>query len=186
MQINPMTFRLFGKENIRQIVREWLEEQKTKDLGDKERLTHEIIEHNIEWFEALFMKSLKKFVLDTKSFYISTVCYKNILEGKEDEVTEEYIALLQKRVKSLFLGEINEKEHTLNRKFDSYLCLNTVEGLFYAGEVYKHFKFWGDKGGYGYRVNSAGKKIEDREEFNLVPQEGDKHLIVEMDNFKKI
>ena len=43
MQINPLTNRLFGKDNIRQIVREWLEEQKTKDLGDKERLTEEII-----------------------------------------------------------------------------------------------------------------------------------------------
>ena len=59
MQIKPLTNRLFGKENIRQIVREWLEEQKTKDLGDKKRFTEEIIEHNIEWFEALFMKSLK-------------------------------------------------------------------------------------------------------------------------------
>ena len=186
MTIIPMTNRLFNKDSIRQIVREWLEEQKTKDLGDKERLTEEIIEHNIEWFEALFMKSLKKFVTGTKSFYISTACYKRILENREDKLTEEYITLLQKRVKSLFLGEINEKEHTLNRKFDSYLCLNTVEGLFYKGEVYKYFKFWSDKGVYGYRVNSAGKKIENREEFNLVPQEGNKHLIVEMDNFKKI
>ena len=186
MIIIPLTKRLFNKDSIRQIVREWLEEQKTKDLGDKERLTEEIIEHNIEWFEALFMKSLKKFVLDTKSFYISTVCYKNILEGKEDEVTEEYVALLQKRVKSIFLGGINEKEHTLNRKFDSYLCLETVEGLFYAGEIYKHFKFWGDKGVYGYRVNSVGRKVEDREEFCLIPQEGNKHLIVKMNNFRRL
>jgi hypothetical protein len=178
MLIKPLTQRLFRKENIRQIVREWLEEQKTRDLGDKERLTEEIIEHNIEWFEQLFMKSLKKFVTDTRAFYITTVCYNRILEEREDKLTGEYIASLQKKVKYLFLGEINEKEHTLNRKFDSYLCLNTVEGLFYAGEVYKHFKFWGDKGVYGYRVNSAGKKIENREEFCLVPQEANKHLVI--------
>ena len=178
MTIKPLTQRLFGKENIRQIVREWLEEQKTKDLGDKRRFTEEIIEHNIEWFEALFMKSLRKFVTDTRSFYITTVCYNNILNRKEDSLTEEYIALLQYRVKNLFLGAINEKEHTLNKKFDSYLCLETVEGLFYAGEVYKHFRFWGDKGIYGHRVDGTGKKIEDREEFCLVPQEGNKHLII--------
>ena len=186
MQIKPLTHRLFNRDNIRQIVREWLEEQKTKDLGDKRRFTEEIIEHNIEWFEALFMKSLKKFVTDTRSFYITTVCYNNILNGKEDSLTEEYIALLQLRVKNLFLGAINEKEHTLNKKFDSYLCLETVDDLFYAGEIYKHFKFWGDKGIYGYRVDGAGKKIEDKEEFCLVPQEGNKHLVTNINNFKKI
>ena len=186
MQIRPLTVRLFKRDNIRQIVREWLEEQKTKDLGDKKRFTNEIIEHNIEWFEALFMKSLKKFVTDTRSFYITTVCYNNILNEKEDSLTEEYIALLQYRVKNLFLGAINEKEHTLNKKFDSYLCTKTIEGLFYEGEVYKYFKFWGDKGIYGYRVDLAGKKIEDKEEFCLVPQEGNKHLIIEQTNFKKI
>ena len=186
MQIKPLTHRLFNRDNIRQIVREWLEEQKTKDLGDKRRFTEEIIEHNIEWFEALFIKSLRKFVTDTRSFYITTVCYNNILNCKEDSLTEEYIALLQFRVKNLFLGEINEKEHTLNRKFDNYLCLETVEGLFYAGEIYKHFKFWGDKGVYGYRVNSVGRKVEDREEFCLIPQEGNKHLIVKLNNFRRL
>lgn len=186
MQIKPITLRLFGKENIRQIVREWLEEQKTKDLGDKKRFSEEIIEHNIEWFENLFMKCLKKFVTDTSSFYITTVCYNNILNGKEDSLTEEYIALLRYRVKNLFLGAINEKEHTLNKKFDIYLCLETVEGLFYAGEIYKHFKFWGDKGIYGYRVDLTGKKIEGKEEFCLVPQEGNKHLVTEQDKFKKL
>lgn len=178
MQIKPLTQRLFRKENIRQIVREWLEEQKTRDLGDKRRFSEEIIEHNIEWFEQLFMKSLKKFVTNTRAFYITTVCYNNILNETEDGLTEEYIASLQKKVKYLFLSEINEKEHTLNRKFDSYLCTITVEGLFYEGEVYKHFKFWLDKGVYGYKVNSAGRKVEDREVFNLVPQEANKHLVI--------
>ena len=41
MIIIPLTKRLFNKDSIRQIVREWLEEQKTKDLGDKERLTRD-------------------------------------------------------------------------------------------------------------------------------------------------
>jgi len=183
MQIEPLTKRLFGKDNIRQIVRGWIEEQKTKDLGDKQRLTEEIIEHNIEWFEQLYMKSLRKFVTDTKSFYITTTCYNNILNNKEDSLTEEYINLLQKRVKSIFLGEINEKSHSLNKKFDSYLCTETVEGLFYAGEIYKHFNFWGDKGTYGYRLNLAGKRV-DKKEFCLVPQEGNKHLVVDINNFK--
>lgn len=186
MQIKPLTQKLFGKETIRQIVREWLEEQKTRDLGDKERLTEEIIEHNIEWFEALFMKSLKHFVLDIKSFYISTVCYKNILNDVEDKLNEEYIAFLQKSVKKLFLGEINTKEHKLNHRFESYLCTKTIESLFYEGEVYKHFKFWSSKGIYGYRVDLAGKKIENREEFCLVPQEGGKHLVVSQENFIKL
>ena len=178
MLITPLTQRLFSKENIRQIVRGWLEEQKTKDLGDKKRFTEEIIEHNIEWFEQLFMKSVKKFLTDTRAFYIRTVCYDRILNEKEDSLTEEYIALLQKKVKRLFLGEINEKEHTLNKKFDSYVCVETIDSLFYAGEVYKHFEFWGDKGIYGYRVNSVGRKVEDRKVFNLVPQEANKHLVI--------
>ena len=66
------------------------------------------------------------------------------------------------------------------------MCLETVEGLFYAGEIYKHFKFWGDKGVYGYRVNSVGRKVEDREEFCLIPQEGNKHLIVKLNNFRRL
>lgn len=185
MIIKPLTQRLFGKENIRQIVREWLEERKLEDVGDRERFTKEIIEHNIEWFENLYMKSLRKFVTDTRSFYITTVCYNNILNSCEDSLTEEYIALLKVRVKSLFLGEINEKEHKLDYTSDSYLCIKTVEGLFYEGEVYKYFKFWGDKGIYGYRVDNSAKKIK-TEEFNLVPQEGNKHLITEQTNFKKI
>ena len=185
MQIKPITVRLFQRENIRQIVREWLEERKEADIGDRERFTTEIIEHNIEWFENLFMKCLKKFVTDTSSFYITTVCYTNILNNKEDSLTEEYIKLLQKSVKSLFLGKINEKTHKLDYVFDSYLCISTIEGLFYEGEVYKYFKFWNDKGVYGYRVDLARKKIK-TEEFNLVPQEGNKHLITDISNFKKI
>lgn len=180
--IKPLTQRLFGKENIRQIVREWLEEEKIRDLGCKKRLTEEVIEHNIERFEQLFMKALLDFTTYKRSFHITEVCYKNILNKKEDSLTEEYIALLQKKVKRNFLGGVLDFEYErgfkLNHKFDSYLCLDTVDGLFYTGEVYKHFKFWGDKGIYGYRVNSEGRKVEDREEFCLVPQEGNKHLII--------
>lgn len=191
MTIKPLTQRLFGKENIRQIVREWLEQRKKVDVGDNRRFSTEIIEHNIEWFEALYMKALTNFVTDTISFYITKVCYNNILYKKEDGLTEEYIKYLQVKVKDIFLGEINEKEHKLNYKFENYLCTKTIEELFYQGEVYKHFKFYSCdgkiKGVYGYERNLGGKWVENS--LSLVPQEGDKHLIISEEwfcNFEKV
>ena len=182
MIIKPLTQRLFGKENIRQIVREWLEENKITDLGCRERLTTEIIEHNIEWFELYYMQSLERFVTDIHSFYITTVCYENILEGRENRLTEEYITLLQKTVKSMFYGKVMtreyDKEFKLNYKFESYLCLETVDDLFYAGEIYKHFPYWGIEGIHGNRVDLSGRIIEDRKAFGLVPQGGGRHLVV--------
>ena len=190
MQIKPLTQRLFGKENIRQIVREWLEEKKITDLGCRERLTTEIIEHNIEWFELYYMQSLERFVTDIHSFYITTVCYENILEGRENRLTEEYITLLQKTVKSMFYGKVMtreyDKEFKLNYKFESYLCLETVDDLFYAGEIYKHFPYWGIEGIHGNRVDLSGRIIEDRKAFGLVPQGGGRHLVVGLNNFKKV
>ncbi len=108
MQILPLTNRLFQKDTVKEIVIQWIEEVKSYDLGQREKFTEEVIEKNIELFEKIYLNSLKKFVLDIKSFYVATSCYKRILEGREDKLTEEYIAILQKEVRSNFLDEINE------------------------------------------------------------------------------
>ena len=189
MIIKPLTNRLFGKENIRQIVREFIENARTE--YNQERFAPEKIEHNIEWFEQLYMSSLRKFTTDTKSFFITTVCYKNILNGKEDSNTEEYIALLRHEVEAIFFGRCGEREHRLNFEFESYLCTETIEDLFYKGEIYKHFDrkhFTYYKGLYGNRVDIEENKIEGCE-VSLVPQEGNKHLIIPEDwigNFIKL
>lgn len=178
MIIKALTNRLFGKENIRQIVREFIENARTE--YNQERFAPEKIEHNIEWFEQLYMSSLTKFATDTRSFFITSVCYNKILNGKEDELTEEYIALLRHQVEAIFFGRCGEREHRLNFEFESYLCTETIEDLFYKGEIYKHFDrkhFTYYKGLYGNRVDTEGNRIEEYE-FSLVPQEGDKHLVI--------
>lgn len=178
MIVKALTNRLFGKENIRQIVRGFIENARTE--YNQERFASEKIEHNIEWFEQLYMSSLTKFVTNTKSFFITTVCYKNILNNTEDELTEEYIALLRCEVEAIFFGRCGEREHNLNFEFESYLCTETIENLFYKGEIYKHFArkhFTYYRGLYGNRVDIDGNRIEEYE-FSLVPQEGGRHLVI--------
>lgn len=174
MQIKPLTQELFGKQNIREVVREWV-----KDYFEKE-----VIEHNIEWFESLYYSSLRKIVLNTKEFYISEVCYKKLVKGEKSELVEEYKNFLAEKVKDKFFSEIYSKELSTDLVFEEYVCLKTENG-FYEGEIYKYFSFLGDKGVYGYKVDLAGKRIKE-EIFNLVHETGDKHLVVNKENFRKL
>lgn len=181
MKIDPMTRRIFGKENIRQIVREWLEERKIENPYDSIRFREEVLEHNIEWLEQLFMESFRKFVTDTSKFFITTVCYENILNGTEDSLTEEYIALLRKGVSEGFFYHLYEKEYKLDYRFESYLCTKTYEGYFYEGEVYKYMEIRGSKyGTYGMRRDLIGGWVEE-ELFSLIPQGGGRYLVIPED-----
>lgn len=182
MKIDPMTQRIFGKENIRQIVREWLEERKKVECGAKRLFTEEIIEHNIEWFEKLFMDKFTDFVTNTSKFFITTVCYESILNGTEDDLTEGYIRYLKHQVNHDFLAYLEyNKKYKLDYRFESYLCTKTYEGYFYEGEVYKYIEISGSKyGTYGMRRDLVGGWVEEQL-FSLIPQGGDRYLVIPED-----
>ena len=170
-QINPLANRIFAKQNIRQVIREW----------------SVIDEVNIEYYERIFMHSLYKFI--NWNSPISEACYKKILNGKEDKLTETYIKDLQEGVKILFLDE----EHKFSKfEYEEYLCLETIEDLFFYGEVYKfvkkRFERDGTIGTHGCLENLGGERIKTTD-LHLIPQKGNKHLIIPQEwklKFKKL
>lgn len=171
--LNPLTERIFGKENIRQIVREYL--------------PVENIEENIEHYERHFMNALYQYV--NWGMCISKSCYKRILNEKEDDLTEEYITLLKEGVKDNFF---NCQFSFGSLKYNSYFCTETIGDLFFEGEIYKEVlnRFnKGSKGTHGRLENFTGKEIKKVEGLHLIPQKGNKHLIIPNEligNFKKI
>jgi len=159
--INPLTERLFQKQNIRQILREW-------------NVTDEV---NIEHHERIFMLSLYKHI--NWSFPLSEACYRRILNGKEDKLTEQYIKDLQKGVRMYFFDE----EHKFPKfEYDEYICLETIEDLFFYGEVYKcvkkRFERNGTVGTHGCLENINGEIVKGSKELHLIPQKGERHLII--------
>lgn len=171
--LNPLTERIFGKENIRQIVREYLPKQN--------------IEENIEHYERHFMYAMYQYV--NWGMYISKSCYKRILNEKEDDITEEYITLLKEGVKKKFL-DCQFSFGSLH--YNSYLCTQTIEDLFFEGEIYKEVlnRFeQGSKGTHGRLEDFSGRIVKKVEGLHLIPQKGNKHLVIPdelMGNFNRV
>lgn len=174
--------RLFKKNHAREVLREFFKDQ------NYIRIPEEEMEHNIEWLESVFMRSMISFTTGIHKLFITAVCYRNIVEGKEDSLSDWYVEHLNEKVKNLFLGFSAEKDLKTEFKFEEYLCTKTIPEYFYEGEVYKYFKFRGLKGKYGERQYINGFTVKE-ECLCLVPQGGKHHIVITediKDNFKLI
>jgi hypothetical protein len=175
--VNSNTKEFFNKSSIREVVREWFEEIRAKNKS----ITKQDVEENIELLQQCYMKSLHRFVNDSRIMYTSSVYYKKFLNGERDK---EYIDILKANVKRLFLETCLDKNFRLDLRYANYLCLETVEGLFYEGEVYKHLNnvhFFLNRSLYGTR--------EEDVELHLVPDQGKNHYTISAElkhKFKKV
>jgi hypothetical protein len=172
-KIDPLTKELFGKNNIRQIVREYLPKEN--------------IEENIEHYERHFMHCLYYYV--NWGMYISQSCYKTILGGEKDKLTENYITLLRAGVKAKFLDKIFSFG---SLEYNSYLCTETIGDMFFEGEIYKEVlnRFeQGNRGTHGMVEDFEGHLIKKEEGLHLIPQKGDRHVVISdnlLKNFKRL
>jgi hypothetical protein len=174
---NPNTKEFFNKDSIREVIRPWFNEVRKNNWSVSEL----DMEENIELLQQCYMNSLHRFVNDSRIMYTSQAYYKKFLKGERDA---EYIGILQNNVKRLFLETCLDKSFRLDLRYTKYLCLQTVEGLFYKGEIYKHFDdvhFCLDKSLYGYKEEDA--------ELHLIPDQGRDHYTIDKELkpiFKKI
>lgn len=163
-QINPLTKKLFGKEHIREVIREMK--------------PHKYNEENIEMYERIFMSALCWFVNGGSGFYIARPLYQDILNGKElDEMFNEYYSILYENVKNRFLSNsVWTYKQVFSKKYELYRCNKTIKGKFYEGEVYKKFKTrrgWREgENGYivGFNLEEKFDKDINGDEFTLVPE----------------
>lgn len=161
-QVNPLTYKLFNKNSIREIIREWQ--------------PYNFNEENIEMYERTFMSSLCWFIND--GMYTARVLYQDILDGKElKENLKDFYSILYDKVKTKFMSDsVWIHKQLYSRDYETYKCVKTIEGKFYEGEIYKKFKIFKGmrEGENGYIVgfNKEEKFNKDitGEEFTLTPQ----------------
>lgn len=155
--------KIFDKNSIREVVREWIPN---------------LNESYIEYYEEFFCESVNYFVYSPK-MKTSEAYYTTILEDKE------YIEIFKKNVHRLFMNKYNEKNILNTNKYESYKCVNTIPGFFYEGEIYKYYLNRYEKN-HGKKINLENKEEKYTDKFNLVPEGGFIHLIVDKDNFIKV